>query len=138
MRYIATLLLFVSFSSFADPSTVYNQLLNTKSKPTITKSGCSSAFYGVEWILYSDGYVEKIRNSPNCTIQLPPLAGTLVNSGCSADYPGVEWFVYNDGCLCLLGTSKNFIGVQKELLSQGQETIWGQKTQQLSHLLIIC
>ena len=100
MRYIATLLLFVSFSSFADPSTVYNQLLNTvntKSKPTITKSGCSSAFYGVEWILYSNGEVEKIRNSPNCTIQLPPVAGTLVNSGCSTDYPGVEWFVYNDG-----------------------------------------
>jgi len=100
MRYIAALLLFVSFSSFADPGTVFSQLLNTvktKSKPTITKSGCSSAFYGIEWILYSNGEVEKIRNSPNCTIQLPPVAGTLVNSGCSTGYPGVEWFVYNDG-----------------------------------------
>lgn len=74
-----------------------NGLMNTYSKPTVLRSGCSSAFYGIEWILYNDGYVEKIRNSPNCTIQLPPLAGTLVNSGCSADYPGVQWFVYNDG-----------------------------------------
>ena len=94
---ITSLLLVVASTANSDPSTMANALFNTYSKPTVQHSGCSADFYGVEWILYSNGSVDTIRNSPNCTSQLPPAAGTLVKSGCSADYPGVQWFVYNDG-----------------------------------------
>ena len=97
IRLLVVLLLLVATSADSDPSTMANALMNTYSKPTVLRSGCSRDFYGVEWILYSNESVDIINNSPNCISQLPPAAGTLVKTGCSADYPGVQWFVYNDG-----------------------------------------
>jgi len=94
---ITSLLLIGSSAANPDPSTMANALLNAYSKPTVLRSGCSESFFGIEWILYSNYFVEKIHDSPNCTLQLPPAAGTLVKTGCSADHPGVQWLVYNDG-----------------------------------------